>query len=431
MPSDASDRSLDLDFVHRQFPALSEHHPEWALMDNAGGSVVPRQVHRRISDYLERHMMQLGASYPLSQSAGAQVQLGHRAAERLVGAAEGEVVLGPSTTVNAALLSRALRPLWSEGDVVIVSELDHEANIGPWVRLAQTGVEVQIWKLRPDTADLALDDLEAMIAAIATRATGALRLVAMTHCANVVGRIHDIPAVAERVHAAGAQLCVDGVAYAPHRLVDVSSLGADYYLLSLYKVYGPHQGLMWGRRELLEAARGQNHHFIDEAQVPYKFEPGNVTHELSAGLPGILDYLGAVDVHHQGAGEAEGADALPSRAALARTFARFAAHEAALAEALLDFLRAHPKVRVVGPETSDAELRVPTIAFTVEGRKASELPPLFDARKIAIRWGHFYAERAIRALGLEARDGIVRVSMVHYNTLAEVERLTAALDELL
>ena len=409
---------LDLDFVRAQFPALSQHWPDWALMDNAGGSVAPQQVQTRVANYLRRYMIQLGASYPLSQRAGGIVEEAHEVGEQLVGAQRGEVVINGSTTLNAKILAMALRPLWKTGDKVIVTNLDHEANIGPWRQLADSGIEVLVWKLRPETASLELEDLAPLL-------DERVRLVSMTHCANVVGRIHDVRAVADAVHQVGAQLCVDGVAYAPHRLVDVAALGVDYYLLSLYKVYGPHLGLLWGRRELLEAAKGQNHHFIGEHEVPYKLEPGKSNHELSAGIIGIGDYLSAVDGHHHE--RPAGSD----RAAFGRAFDLFTAHEAAITERLLAFLREHPKVRVLGPQTSDPNERVATVAFTVEGRKASEIPPLLDARKLAIRWGNFYAVDAIEALGLAEAEGIVRVSMVHYNTLDEVDRLVRALDEVL
>jgi cysteine desulfurase family protein (TIGR01976 family) len=409
---------LDLEFVREQFPALSRHWPEWALLDNAGGSVMARQVAARISDYLGRYMVQLGASYALSQDATQIVRDAHAAAELLIGAQPGEVAIGPSTTLNVKILAAALRPRWRDGDAVIISELDHEANIGPWAALAASGIEVRLWKLRPETANLELEDLEPLL-------DERVRLCCVTHCANVVGRIHDVRAIAAKVHEVGAELCVDGVAYAPHRLVDVAALDVDYYLLSLYKVYGPHLALLFGRGELLAQARGQNHFFIGEDELPYKLEPGNANHELCAGIPGIVEYLAALGEHHH---EQPGASV---RGNLARAFELIAAHEAELAERLLAFLRARPGVRVLGPQTGDPSVRVPTIAFFVEGRDASEIPPLLDARKLAIRWGHFYAVRAIAALGLAQTGGIIRVSMVHYNSVAEVDRLIAALDEVL
>lgn len=410
--------ALDVDFARSQFPALTQHWPDWALFDNAGGSVAPRQVSARVADYMSRYMVQLGAGYALSQQATGIMQDAHAVAGRLVGGKPSEIALGPSTTMCARLLASALRPLWRAGDKVVITELDHEANIGPWKRLAETGIELLIWRLRPETASLELDDLVPLL-------DERVKLVCMTHCANVVGQIHDVRAVAAAVHRAGAQLVVDGVAYAPHRLVDVAALDVDYYLLSLYKVYGPHLGLLWGRSELLAAARSQNHDFL-AAAMPYKLEPGGVSHELCAGVPGIGEYLLAIDEHHHAASKK-----LDDRAAFARVFELFTAHEQQLAERLLAFLRGHPKVRIIGPATSDANVRVPTIAFTVPGRRASEIPAVLDARKLAIRWGHFYAVRAIEALGLTQGEGVVRVSMVHYNTLAEVDRLVQALDEVL
>jgi selenocysteine lyase/cysteine desulfurase len=240
-----------------------------------------------------------------------------------------------------------------------------------------------------------------------------------------VGTIHDAAAIVRRVQAAGALACVDGVAYAPHRLVDVQALDADFYAVSLYKVYGPHLALLYGRGELLRAARSQNHFFLGEDQLPYKLEPGSVPHELAASLPAILDYLLAIDARLPGGGAGD------ERTRLARTFAAFAAHEAALLAPLLGFLRARRGVRLIGEPSADPAVRVPTVAFSAEGRDAAEIATRVERARVAIRHGHFYAHRAIEALGLHARGGIVRASMVHYNTPAEVERLVAALDEAL
>ncbi len=401
--------------VRAQFPALGT---DWALFDNAGGSVPLAGVIERVRDHMASRGVQLGASYELSAQATAAVAAGHHAAERLVNAGPGEVVLGASTTANLRLLARALAPGFAPGDEIVVTNLDHEANIGPWRALAESGVVVREWRLRPATGTLELDDLEALL-------TARTRLVCCTHCANVVGTIHDAAAIVRRVHAAGALVCLDGVAYAPHRLVDVQALDADFYAVSLYKVYGPHLALLYGRGELLRAARSQNHFFIGEDELPYKLEPGSVPHELAASLPAILDYLLDVDAHLPGGGAGE------ERTRLARTFAAFAAHEAALAAPLLEFLRTRRGVRLVGELSADPALRVPTVAFSVDGRDAAEIPARLDAARVAIRYGHFYAHRAIEALGLHARGGIVRVSMVHYNTPAEVQRLIAALDEAL
>lgn len=401
---------LDTDFVRRSFPALAT---EWALFDNAGGSVPARQVIERTTDYMSRIAVQLGASYELSMAASAAVEEGRRAAARLVGAEASEIVLGPSSSALALRLAVALRPTWSDGDEIVVTNLDHEANIGSWRRLEESGIVVREWEYSRDSMALELDDLEPLL-------NDRTRLVAFTHCSNVVGTIHDVRAIAERVRAAGALSCVDGVAYAPHRRVDVRELGVDFYLVSLYKVFGPHVGLLYGRRDALLAGRNVNHFFVPESEVPYKYELGGVTHELAAGIAGITDYLDALCGVH-----GDGTLAPSDRQAAA--FDRIAGAESRLVGPLLDALDAMPRVRVIGVAGADPERRVGTVAFTVEGMHASEVPAALDREHIAVRFGHFYAHRAIEALGLHDGGGIVRVSLLHYNTASEVDRLVDAL----
>ena len=403
---------LDLDFVRAAFPALDS---PWALFDNAGGSVPARHVIDRVTGYMSRHAVQLGASYELSQAASAAVQSGRETAARLFNAEMDEVVLGPSTTALMGRLATALAPNWREGDEVIVTNLDHEANVGAWRRLEERGIIVREWCFRPETMRLEAEDLEALL-------SDRTRLVAFTQCANVVGTIHDVPAFTKMIRAAGALSCVDGVAYAPHRRVDVKALGVDFYIASLYKVFGPHVGAMYGRREALLSGRNINHYFIEETEVPYKYEPGGVVHEAAAGVAGIGDYLDAVDAHHGG----NAADDAGQRTA--RACELFTQAEAELAEPLLAFLRDAPRVKIIGSPASDAAERVGTVAFTVDGMHSSEVPAALDQQKLAIRFGHFYAYRAIEALGLFDQGGVVRASVLHYNTPQEVERLVEALD---
>ena len=281
---------LDLDFVRAWFPALNDR---WALFDNAGGSVTSQAVIAGITEYLERYQVQLGASYGLSQQAEARVRLGEATAAELLGATPAETVVGPSTTVNLATLARALAPLMSPGDEVIVTDLDHEANIGPWRGLAAHGMTVRTWPVDRETASLRLADLEPLL-------SERTRVVAFTHCANVVGKLLDVRRIVRRIrdNRPDTWVIVDGVAFAPHRLVDVAQLDVDAYAVSLYKVYGPHLGAMFVRRELMLRAASQNHFFVPDDALPYKLQPGNVTHELAAGLPGIGAYLDGVAEHH-------------------------------------------------------------------------------------------------------------------------------------
>jgi cysteine desulfurase family protein (TIGR01976 family) len=405
---------FDVRFARSHFPALTD---DWALFDNAGGSVPLAGVIERVHDYMSRWQVQLGATYRHSAMAAARVAEGQHAMARLVNAAPEEVVLGPSSTVNVRTLSRALLPLFSPGDEIVVTNLDHETNIGAWRTLAADGLVIREWRFDPERLELTLEGLEPLLCP-------RTRLVCFTQCSNLIGTVHDVARIIRRVHEAGALACVDGVACAPHRRVDVKALDADFYFLSIYKIFGPHLGLLYGRRDLLLCARGQNHFFIPEDDIPYKLEPGNVVHELTAALPAILEYLLALDErHHPGLPPTESTR-------LERVFEDIAAHEAALIAPLLDFLRSRRGVRVLGLTTADAR-RAPTVSFVAEGRDSSEIPARLDAEKIAIRYGHFYAHRAVEALGLHARKGVVRVSMVHYNTPDEVARLIAALDHVL
>lgn len=406
---------LDVERARSDFPALAT---ERALFDNAGGSVAPRPVIRRVKEAMTRLGVQIGGSYPQAREVEERLAAGHRAAATLVGAEPEEVILGPSTTMNVYLLARALAPDLAPGDEVVVTDLDHEANGGAWRRMAEVGINVREWRFNRDSCALELADLEPLL-------TARTRLVCFTHCSNVVGRIHDAGAICRRVHEAGARAVVDGVAYAPHRRVDVKALDADFYLVSLYKVYGPHLGLLYGKREHLLRARGQNHYFIPEDCLPDKLEPGNVNHELAGSLPGILEYLDALYEHHWPGRRSDAAGRL------SRVFELFAEHEERLARRLLEYLATKPGVRVLGPASGERELRAPTVAFAVAGRNAKEIAEALEEHGLALSSGHFYAHRAIQALGLLEGGGVVRASMVHYTTPGEVDRLIQGLEQVL
>ena len=403
--------TLDLDSIRRQFPALET---DWALFDNAGGTPPPLPVITRTHDYMRRCQVQLGASHALSRDATQRVADGHRAAAMLLGAEQDEIVLGASTTINVFVLAQAFGQTLRPGDEVVVTDLDHEANIGAWRRLERFGATIRTWRMRPETARLELDDLELLL-------NERTRLVCFTHCSNIVGAYHDVEAITRRVHAAGGLVCVDGVAFAPHRRVDVKALGVDFYLVSLYKTWGPHLAALYGRRELLLALPGQNHFFVDELQIPYKFQPGAVPHELAAAVPGILEYLGSLAAQL-------GADPHDIPNALDRCFGAFMHHEQELSRRLLDYLSTRRDTRLIGPPTHDASQRAPIVSFVVGARQSSEIVQALDEQHVAVRYGDFYARHAAEALSVVPNGGVVRVSMVHYNTRQEVDRLIAALD---
>jgi cysteine desulfurase family protein (TIGR01976 family) len=420
--------TLNIDYTRSQFPALSR---EWVFFDNAGGTQILKPVVRRIVEYFSSSNVQLGASYDVSRVAVERVAAAAEAMAAYVNAPDAsEVVMGPSTSMLVRILSLCLCETWAPGDEVIVTNCDHEANIGPWVDLAKKGITVKTWRLNPDTLDLHLEDLKALM-------TERTRLVAVTHCSNILGRINPVRDIARFVHDRGALVCVDGVAYAPHRRIDVQELDVDFYAFSFYKTYGPHYALLYGKRDHLLRMPGINHFFIGETDVPYKFQPGSVNYELSYGMLGLWDYLNKLAETHGfdgggGASDRGYADASSDRGAqLDFVFDLVARYEETLAARLLDYLASKPGVRLIGPPAADRALRAPTMSFVVEGRKSDSITLEVDKHKIGIRYGDFYARRLIDDLGLSPQNGVVRVSVVHYNTLDEVNRLIDVFERLL
>jgi cysteine desulfurase family protein (TIGR01976 family) len=406
--------TLDLPRLRAAFPALAS---DTVFLDNAGGSQVLGRVADRIRNCLLQDNVQLGASYGASQRAGERVLAARRAiAEMLNAPQDDQIVMGPATTALIGTLVAALRPSFQPGDEVIVTETDHEANIGAWTRLAQDGVVVRTWPVNRDTLALDLGDLDALL-------SPRTRWVAMTQASNILGTVNAVAEVARRVHAVGARLCVDAVAYAPHRLVDVQASGADAIVFSFYKVFGPHCAVMWLERALLLGLPSLNHYFIGPEVLPYKLQPGNLNYELTCGCAAVADYL--CDT-----GLALGATGT-RRQQMQSAFEAFARHEDTLAEQLLAWLRARAGVRIIGLPSVQAGERVPTISFVAAGRASEGIVRRVDPHGIGIRHGDFYARRLIEALGLQHQGGVVRVSIAHYNTAEEIDRLLHALAQAL
>jgi len=397
--------ALDLDLVRARFPALADG---FAYFDNAGGSLVLKDVAERVAEYMVTTSVQTGAGYVHSQRASARVAAARARVATWLGARRPEeIVFGPSTTVLAQFLAKSMAGRLQPGDEVVVTDFDHESNIGPWRALEKAGLVVREWRIDRETMQ---PDLAALDRLLGPRT----RLVAVTHASNILGTINPIAEIARRVHAAGAELVVDAVAYAPHRALDVAGWDVDYYLFSFYKTYGPHLAVMYGKHHKLLELDGLYHYFYGRDKVPAKLEPGNASYEMSWGAAGIVDYL-----EELGGGG--------GRPALDRAFGAIATHEAALAERLLGFLRARNDIRIIGERSSDSALRVPTIAFKVAGRDSAAIVAQVDHDPIGIRYGDFHSRRLVENLGLAEGNGVVRASMVHYNTLAEVDRLVDSL----
>lgn len=408
---------LDLDFVRQQFPALEQ---DFIFMDNAGGSQALRQVTGRIAEYFHKYNVQLGGSYEVSDGAGRRLKEVHQSLATYVNASRPEeIVVGTSTTMLLRILSLTISQLWKTGDEVIISNSDHEANVSCWTDLEKAGIRVKTWELNRDTLEFDLEDLKNLL-------TEKTRLVAMCHVSNILGTLNPLGEIASVVHDAGALICVDGVAYAPHRMIDVQEWDVDFYTFSTYKVYGPHHAVMYGKYELLRELPGINHYFIGRNEVPYKLQPGNFNFELTYSLAGIPAYFSLLHEHHRGLKNGEG-----ERDKYTSAFRLIEAHEQELAGILLAYLSHKRAIRIIGHAEHSGNIRVPTISFVHEKLRSSAIVEKVDPFRIGIRWGDFYAKKLIEYAGLIEKDGVVRVSLVHYNTREELEQLIKVFEKVL
>lgn len=405
---------LDIVFARAQFPNIGS----LAFFENAGGTFVPRTVIDKVREYMSANQVQPGGDFEPSIQAAEKMAESHRLMAQMLNASPAEVVIGISTSMNIYLLAQAIRHWFTPGDEIIVTNLDHEANNGAWRRLTEFGVVVKEWCVDPDSADLEPDTLDALL-------TDRTKLVCVSQCSNITGSINDIADISRRVHNAGALICVDAVAYAPHRRLDVKALDVDFYAMSLYKLYGPHLSLLYGKRDLLLEARGQHHYFIADEDTSMKLNPGGPNHEFTASLSGITDYFDALHSHHFPGSNAD----LHQR--IGNCFELIEVHEENMARRFVDFLSSKTNVRIVGRSTADGQRRVPTFSFVVDGRDSADFPRHLAKHDIGIRAGHFYAKRLVDALGFDKQNGVVRASMVHYNSMEEVDRLIRHLDEVI
>lgn len=409
-----NNKTLDLDFVTNQFPALKK---DFIFMDNAGGSQVLGRVVDRITDYFLNYNVQLGGSYEVSANAAKQLKEVHLQLASYINANRtDEVVVGTSTTMLLRILSLTLSQQWKQGDEVIISNSDHEANVSCWTDLEKKGIVIKTWKVNPETFEFDLDDLRNLL-------TERTKLVAVVHASNILGTINPIKEFAKIAHEAGALICVDGVAYAPHRMIDVQDWDVDFYVFSTYKVYGPHHAILYGKYALLKELDGFNHYFIGKDEIPYKLQPGNFNFELTYSLAGIPNYFTSLHGQHFG-----NKGNFTDREKIAGCFQLIADHEQILADKLLKYLLGKPEIKIIGHTVPDKDKRVPTISFVHEKFKSSLAAEHIDQFGIGIRWGDFYAKKIISFLGLESKDGVIRVSLVHYNTVDEVDKLIDAFE---
>ena len=405
---------LDLDFVRSQFPAFAEPTLEgWAFFENAGGSYPAAATVRRLHEFYTRCKVQPYGPYPASRRAGALMDEAYERIATCLNVDPDEVHFGPSTSQNTYVLAQALRPLMVEGDEIVVTNQDHEANSGAWRRLAATGIKVREWRIDPETGHLDLAGLDALL-------SDRTRLVAFPHASNIVAEINPVAEIAARVRRAGAISVVDGVAFAPHGLPDVAALGVDVYLFSSYKCYGPHQGVLVVRRELAERAANQGHDF-NAGLLGKRFTPAGPDHAQIAAMAGIADYIDALYTSHFTTN-------LAADGRARRVHDLMRGQEVALMRPLLAYLRGRNDLRLLGPV--EAENRAPTIAL-VHARPGEELARDLAAHRIMAGGGHFYSKRLVEALGIDAEHGVLRLSFLHYTSPGEIDQLIEALDQVL
>lgn len=405
---------FDTAFARAQFPAFSDPAIEgWGFFENAGGSYPCRQTIDRLTRFYTRAKVQPYAPYPLSMAAGAAMDESYERLAPMLGVDADELHFGPSTTQNAYVLAQAFREMWSEGDEIVVTNQDHEANSGPWRRLAQRGIVVREWKVDPETGSLDPAALDALLSA-------RTRLVAFPHASNIVAEINPVAEIAAKAHAAGALVCVDGVSYCGHGLPNVAETGADIYLFSAYKTFGPHQGVMVVRRELAERLPNQSHWF-NAGAIRKKLVPAGPDHAQVAAMAGVADYIEALHTRHFAQGGAPDVTA-------ARVHDLMRAREVELLAPLMDWLRGRNDIRVLGP--TDPARRAPTVAV-VASRPGEELAAALAEHRVMAGGGHFYARRLIEAMGVDEAHGALRLSFLHYTSEAEIARLVDALDAVL
>jgi cysteine desulfurase family protein (TIGR01976 family) len=413
---------LDLSFVRQQFPAFAEPSLSgWAFFENAGGSYACRQVIDRLTSYYRQTKVQPYGCYPASRAAGEAMDASYTRLAAYLNVAPDEVHFGPSTSQNTYVLAQAFAESWQAGDELIVTNQDHEANSGVWRKLAHRGIVVKEWKIDPETGQLALDTLEPLL-------SDRTRLVAFPHCSNVIGQLNPVREIVDRVHAVGGLAIVDGVAAAPHGLPDVAALGADVYLFSLYKTFGPHQGLMVVRRPLLERLPNQSHFFNAEI-LRKKLVPAGPDHAQIAAAAGIADYFDALDAHHFPEAQADDRGAADGAARSARVRELLRSSERVCLEPLLAWLAGRDDLRIVGTATGDA--RAPTVAVELRGKSLPAVLGTLEQQRIMAGGGHFYAVRPLRAMGIPETPGVLRLSFLHYTTPAEITQLCNALEHAL
>ena len=391
------------------FPALHEE-PRLIFFDNGAGAQVPQGVIDAIHDHLLHRNVQRGGRYNRSVEVDATIARARESVAILINArAADEIAFGMNATTFLRLLSLAIGRTLETRNEIVVTDLDHEANIATWLQLEREGARIVWWKMREDH-NLHVEDLKPLL-------TSKTRLVACTVASHALGSIVDVCAVARFAHAVGAEVVLDCVHYAPHALVDVQAFDCDYLVCSGYKIFGPHMGFLWGRFELLKTLPTFREDFIPDVP-PEKIEAGTFIFENVAGMAAAVNYLEALGA--KPGGENENATAASRRTALVRAMSSIRKYEAALSFEMLEALRSAGAIIYGVADPARLSERVPTFCFRLPQVAPAVVTEIMAERGIGIRDGHMYAPRLMKRLGVDLDTGVNRASIVHYNTIDEI-----------
>lgn len=410
---------LEIEAVRQQFPALKEQYDgrPAVYLDNPGGTQVPIAVMAAISDYLTRRNANTHGLFATSKRTDAVIDEARRAAADLLGAGAGEIVFGPNMTSLAFQLSHSLLNELRPGDEIIVTRLDHDANIMPWIMMAERkGVTVHWADIEPEDCTLDMDHLESLL-------NSRTKLLAVGYASNASGSINDVKSIVEWAKANQTLTFVDAVQYAPHGFIDVKDLDCDFLACSAYKFFGPHVGILYGKREHLDRLQAFRVRPAGNA-APEKWETGTRNHEGLAGMTAAIDYLAEL-----GSRYGRVSPSANRREKLQAAFDEIHTYEQMLLDRLLSGLEMINRMRVYGiTDRANWSQRVATVSMRKEGTEPEQLAQALADENIFAWHGNFYAVALSETLGVESSGGLLRLGMVHYNTLEEVDRCLTVLE---
>lgn len=404
---------LDTDFVRAQFPAFDQSPTcDWAFFENAGGAYGCRPVVDRLHEYMTRYKVQPYGPSWMADRAGRAMDEGAATIAELLDTRVENLTIGPSTTINLYVLAQALRNGFSRGDEIIVTNQDHEANIGCWRRLEEVGLTIREWCV-DDEGELRIEDLERLV-------NGRTKLVCFTLSSNIISTLNPVAEIVAIAKRHGALVVGDAVSYAPHALPAVETTGLDFFAFSTYKTFATHLGVLWGSDEALEQTTNQGH-FFNADKPGARLNPAGPLHGEIAALGGLREYFETLDRHHFG----DEAGSLHERVVRVMNLVR--EHETALTARLIEGIEAIPGLRALGLGPDRIDRRNSVVSVVSEKTPPSELASRLAEGEVAVGSGHFYAMRLLQALGIDPERGVLRISLVHYNTDAEVDRLLEGL----